>query len=256
MCYSWPGCPLNMDCTARSSEQLSTPYVQYLRVYSSESLHLSVPGNLQRHHARSDCGCLIIGGGSHFQCPPYVSRSLEQPSNLCHAWILMRRYRRFPPSPVAERTHVPQGLVIFLLGALRLGWLVEFIPAPAVGGFVTGSAIQIIASQLPPLLGIKSKGDSSFEIFWNTLRNIRQARLDAALGISGLASLYLFRWICQILTKKYPRHGLPFQTLLYPPSLTWSYSSPDVLFRLRDQERVCGCRPHLCLMGDYHQFPW
>ena len=168
----------------------------------------------------------------------------------------MRRYRRFPPSPVAKRTHVFQGVVIFLLGALRLGWLVEFIPAPAVGGFVTGSAIQIVASQLPPLLGIKSKGDSSFEIFWNTLRNIRQARLDATLGISGLVSLYLFRWICQVLTKKYPRHGLPFPTLLDLLSLTWFWSSPDVLFHLCDQECVCGRCPHLYLMGDHHQFPW
>jgi len=180
------------------------------RAYASEFLHLLVPGNFQGYHAGSDCGRLIIGGGSRFQHSPEVSWGVEQPSDICHAWILMCRRHRFPPSPFAERIRVPQGAVIFLLGALRLGWLVEFIPAPAVGGFVTGSAIQIVASQLPPLLGIKSEGDSSFEIFWNTLRNIRQARLDSALGISGLASLYLFRWICQILTKKFPRHGLPF----------------------------------------------
>jgi len=255
MCYSWLACPLNMDYTARSSEPPSTLYVQSMRV-SVRILHLSVPGNLQRHHAGSDCGCLIIGRRSCFQYPQGVSRSLEQPSDRCHAWIFMRRYRRFPPSSIAKRTHGSQGVVIFLLGALRLGWLVEFIPAPAVGGFVTGSAIQIIASQLPPLLGIKSKGDSSFEIFWNTLRNIRHARLDAALGISGLASLYLFRWICQVLTKKYPRHGLSPPTLLYLLSLTRFCSSPDVLFRLCDQERVRGCCPHLYLMGDHHQFPW
>ena len=107
--------------------------------------------------------------------------------------------------------------MIFLLGALRLGWLVEFIPAPAVGGFVTGSAIQIIASQLPPLLGIKAEGESSFEIFWNTLRNIRKARLDSALGISGFVSLYLFRRVCQVLTKKHPQHGLPSPS--HPPPL-------------------------------------
>lgn len=100
--------------------------------------------------------------------------------------------------------------------------MVEFIPAPAVGGFVTGSAIQIIASQLPPLLGIKSEGDSSFEIFWNTLRNIRKARLDAALGISGLASLSLIRWICGALTRKCPQHGLYFLSLPYSLGLTYS----------------------------------
>ena len=107
--------------------------------------------------------------------------------------------------------------------------MVEFIPAPAVGGFVTGSAIQIVASQLPSLLGIKSKGDSSFEIFWNTLRNIREARLDAVLGISGLASLYLIRWVSHVLTKKYPHHGSSFPLLSYPPSPT-CLSTAQALF--------------------------
>ena len=97
--------------------------------------------------------------------------------------------------------------------------MVEFIPAPAVGGFVTGSAIQIIASQLPPLLGIEREGDSPFEIFWNTLRNIRKARLDSALGLSGLASLHILRWACRVLTKKYPQHGLLSLSLLLTPPL-------------------------------------
>ena len=123
--------------------------------------------------------------------------------------------------PFTKKACVCQGAAVFLLGALRLGWLIEFIPAPAVGGFVTGTAIQIVTSQLPRLLGIKREGDSAFEVFWNTLRNIRQARLDSALGIFGLASLHLFRRICQVLTKRYPRHGLPFPPLLCLLSLTW-----------------------------------
>lgn len=101
--------------------------------------------------------------------------------------------------------------------------MVEFIPAPAVGGFVTGSAIQIITSQFPPLLGIERKGDSPFEIFWNTLRNIRKARLDAALGISGLAFLHIIRWVCHALTKKYPQHGLFSLLLLLTPPLTHKF---------------------------------
>ena len=132
--------------------------------------------------------------------------------------------------PFAKRTCVSQGVVVFLLGALRLGWLVEFIPAPAVGGFVTGTAIQIASSQLPRLLGIKREGDSAFEVIWNTLRNIRQARLDSALGISGLVSLYLFRRICEVLTKKYPRHGLQFPPLLCLLSLTWFFPAQTFFF--------------------------
>ena len=185
----------------------------------AEFLHPVVPGNLQRHHVRSNRSRVLVGGGSALQHPSGLSRRLDQPSNIGHSRVLMRQSHLNLPSSSLMFLFF-QGVVIFLLGVLRLGWLVEFIPAPAVGGFVTGSAIQIVASQLPPLLGIEREGESSFEIFWNTLRNIRKARLDSVLGISGLASLYIFRWLCNVLTKKYPRHGPPSLLLFSTPSLT------------------------------------
>ena len=46
------------------------------------------------------------------------------------------------------------GLIVLGIGLLRLGWLVEFIPAPAVSGFMTGSAINIVSGQVPSLMGI------------------------------------------------------------------------------------------------------
>ena len=39
--------------------------------------------------------------------------------------------------------------------SLRLGWLVEFIPARAVNGFMTGSALSIVSGQVPGLLGLR-----------------------------------------------------------------------------------------------------
>lgn len=49
------------------------------------------------------------------------------------------------------------GFIVLALGLLRLGWLVEFVPAPAISGFMTGSAISIAAGQMPSLLGYASK---------------------------------------------------------------------------------------------------
>lgn len=46
------------------------------------------------------------------------------------------------------------GFIVLGIGLLRLGWLVEFIPAPAVSGFMTGSAINIASGQVPGLMGI------------------------------------------------------------------------------------------------------
>ena len=46
------------------------------------------------------------------------------------------------------------GFIVLCIGLLRLGWIVEFIPAPAVSGFMTGSAISIVAGQVPGMMGI------------------------------------------------------------------------------------------------------
>jgi sodium-independent sulfate anion transporter 11 len=46
------------------------------------------------------------------------------------------------------------GFIVLGIGLLRLGWLVELIPIPAVAGFMTGSAINIVVGQIPGLMGI------------------------------------------------------------------------------------------------------
>jgi sodium-independent sulfate anion transporter 11 len=46
------------------------------------------------------------------------------------------------------------GFIVLGIGLLRIGWLVEFIPMPAVSGFMTGSALNIAAGQVPGLMGI------------------------------------------------------------------------------------------------------
>jgi sodium-independent sulfate anion transporter 11 len=46
------------------------------------------------------------------------------------------------------------GFIVLGIGLLRVGWIVEFIPLPAVSGFMTGSAINIAVGQVPGLMGI------------------------------------------------------------------------------------------------------
>ena len=46
------------------------------------------------------------------------------------------------------------GFIVLGIGLLRLGWLVEFIPLPAISGFMTGSALNIAVGQVPGLMGI------------------------------------------------------------------------------------------------------
>lgn len=67
------------------------------------------------------------------------------------------------------------GFIVLAIGLLRLGWIVEFIPQPAVSGFMTGSAISIAAGQIPAVLGLAQRFDTkaeTYNVIINTLKNL------------------------------------------------------------------------------------
>lgn len=47
------------------------------------------------------------------------------------------------------------GILLFIMGMLRLGSLVRFVPVPIIIGFTNGIAVLIALSQVKPLLGLK-----------------------------------------------------------------------------------------------------
>eukprot|EP00928_Gymnodinium_smaydae_P099677 TRINITY_DN9578_c0_g3_i1.p1 TRINITY_DN9578_c0_g3~~TRINITY_DN9578_c0_g3_i1.p1 ORF type:complete len:714 (+),score=113.12 TRINITY_DN9578_c0_g3_i1:87-2228(+) len=70
-----------------------------------------------------------------------------------------------------ERTHACAiftllvGVIITLMGVLRLAFLVRFLSRPALSGFITASALLIIVSQVKPMLGLpKSDTGGIFKI--------------------------------------------------------------------------------------------
>ncbi|KAH9951374.1 sulfate permease [Amylocystis lapponica] len=104
------------------------------------------------------------------------------------------------------------GFISFGIGILRLGWIVEFIPAPAVSGYMTGSAINIVAGQVPGLLGETGFNTraATYKVIIDSLKYLPDTKLDAAWGITGLFCLYLIRIVCDILTRRYPRRRRVF----------------------------------------------
>ncbi|TFK26439.1 high affinity sulfate permease [Coprinopsis marcescibilis] len=113
---------------------------------------------------------------------------------------------------IASGLAVITGFITLGMGLLRIGWLVEFIPAPAVSGFMTGSAFTIATTQIPGLLGITgfSTRDAAYLVIINTLKGLSGAKLDAAWGISGLVGLYLIRYGCEWGTKRWPHRARIF----------------------------------------------
>ena len=52
------------------------------------------------------------------------------------------------------------GVLLFVLGLLRMGFLANFLSHPVISGFISGASILILLSQFPHLLGLEQLPDS------------------------------------------------------------------------------------------------
>ncbi len=82
------------------------------------------------------------------------------------------------------------GLLLILMGLLRLGFLANFLSHPVVSGFITAAAVQIAAGQVGALLGTSSKGESLLEILRSLLPSLDRINpVTAAIGIAAVVFL-------------------------------------------------------------------
>ena len=80
------------------------------------------------------------------------------------------------------------GLVLLLGGILRLGWIADLLSRPILAGYVFGSGLLIISSQLPALLGIDIEAGLYALDMGGLLRNLDQVNLTAlAIGLGSIA---------------------------------------------------------------------
>jgi sodium-independent sulfate anion transporter 11 len=114
---------------------------------------------------------------------------------------------------IASALAIICGAIVTFIGLIRWGWIVDFIPLTAISAFMTGSAINIAAGQVPTLLGESASFDTraaTYSVIINTLKYLPTAQLDAALGVTGLAMLYAIRTACNYGVKKYPNRAKTF----------------------------------------------
>ncbi|HXE38019.1 MAG TPA: SulP family inorganic anion transporter, partial [Azonexus sp.] len=77
---------------------------------------------------------------------------------------------------------------------LRLGFLSQLLSRPVVSGFISGSAVLIIVSQLKYLLGVTPHGASSGEVMLDVLSRLPQSHLPTlAIGLTALLVLAVVR---------------------------------------------------------------
>lgn len=109
---------------------------------------------------------------------------------------------------IASTLAVIVGVIVVALGLARVGWIVELISLTAISAFMTGSAINIGVGQFPGLMGIPTtivnNRDATYLVIINSLKHLGSSNLNAAIGVTGLAMLYIIRSACKFFAKRYP----------------------------------------------------
>lgn len=114
---------------------------------------------------------------------------------------------------IASALAVISGAIITFVGLIRWGWIVDFIPLTAISAYMTGSAINIAAGQVPTMLGESAKFDTrgaTYMVIINTLKYLPTTQIDAAMGLTALLMLYLIRGTCNYGAKRYPHKAKLF----------------------------------------------
>lgn len=77
---------------------------------------------------------------------------------------------------------------------------------------MTGSALNIAVGQVPALMGIKgfSNRDSTYKVVINILKHLGRTKIDAAMGLTALAMLYIIRSACNFAARKMPHRAKTF----------------------------------------------
>lgn len=114
---------------------------------------------------------------------------------------------------IASALAIICGAIVTVLGFLRLGFVVDFIPLPAITAFMTGSAINVCSGQVKTILGesadFSTKG-ATYKVIINTLRYLPSSQMDAAMGLTALGMLYALRAACNHGSRKMPHKAKLF----------------------------------------------
>ena len=87
------------------------------------------------------------------------------------------------------------GAILFLMGALRLGQIIRFVPISIVIGFTNGIAVVIMLSQVKDFLGLQiEKMPANFFSQLDTLVQYRDGLNFSALGLGVVTLLTLIVW--------------------------------------------------------------
>ena len=110
----------------------------------------------------------------------------------------------YSPITIASCVAFWVGIYSLILGLLRLGFLLEFIPLPVLSGYVSAAAITIILQQLKGLFGEPDAGSNTAGVIRLFFQELPQTNWRTFLiGFSGLLLLFSMQMLGKTLGKRY-----------------------------------------------------
>jgi len=106
-----------------------------------------------------------------------------------------------PGSPsyiaLAASLSLCSGVLVLAFGALRMGFLSQLLSRPVVSGFISGSALLIVISQLKYILGVKVAGSNTQDILGDLYNSFSQANTTTLLigGVTTAVLLSSRKWL-------------------------------------------------------------
>ncbi len=98
------------------------------------------------------------------------------------------------------------GLVLLIMGILRLGFIANFLSHQVVSGFITASGILIAVSQLKHILGIKAEGETLIGMVHSLATGVANTNLYTL--VIGAASVAFLFWVRKQLKPLLVRFGV------------------------------------------------
>jgi SulP family sulfate permease len=85
------------------------------------------------------------------------------------------------------------GLMLIIMGVLRLGFLANLLSHPVVSGFITASGLIIATSQLKSILGVSASGETLPLLVMSLMQTIEKTNVPT-LVIGVVSTVFLF-WV-------------------------------------------------------------
>lgn len=114
------------------------------------------------------------------------------------------------------------GLMMIILGVLRAGVLLRFVPYSVTTGFTAGIALTIFSSQIKDLLGLQMESvPIDFVDKWNAFFHSASTFSPWALSLSALCIFLLFG-----IKRFFPKWPAPLIAVVIGTTLVWAFSIP------------------------------